>query len=272
MRFHHHLAAVLAACLLANTVQAGAAVERSLQSIEVRGKKVRMELFFPAGKEKVPAIVLLHDSSGMTLLPGTIFRECSRILAREGFAVVLVHYFDSTGHTSLRPEEVRQAKQHWDVWLDAVRLAVRKTAEHPRIDADRIGVLGFSLGAYLATAAATDRALNVAAVAEFFGGLPTGFHKLAGNLPPVLIVHGKSDNIVPPDEAEGLQKLLAAHKVPVEVRFYNCGHLFLGAQLRWSRDRNSGSLFEIDGDIADARDRTVRFFNRYLRRRNTARK
>jgi carboxymethylenebutenolidase len=105
-------------------------------------------------------------------------------------------------------------------------------AGQPGVDANRIGLLGFSLGAFLSLALATQDS-RIAAVAELFGGLPEDFIKDAGNLPPVLILHGAQDTTVPVDRAHDLERILQQHKISYQIKIYpDQGHVFRGlAQL-----------------------------------------
>jgi dipeptidyl aminopeptidase/acylaminoacyl peptidase len=68
-------------------------------------------------------------------------------------------------------------------------------------------------------------------VVDLFGPMPDGADK--ARLPPVLILHGGRDRIVPVEHARRLEKLLKAGGVPHEVKIYpDQGHGFLGpAQL-----------------------------------------
>jgi carboxymethylenebutenolidase len=114
------------------------------------------------------------------------------------------------------------------------------------VDANRIGLLGFSLGAYLSLAMATQDS-RIAAVAELFGGLPGPFTRDAGNLPPVLILHGAQDTTVPIDRAYELERILQEKSIPYQIQIYpDQGHVFRGlAQL-------------------DAMRRVAEFFRSYL--------
>jgi dipeptidyl aminopeptidase/acylaminoacyl peptidase len=105
-------------------------------------------------------------------------------------------------------------------------------AGQPGVDASRIGLLGFSLGAFLSLSLATQDS-RIAAVAELFGGLPEQFAKDARNLPPVLILHGAEDTTVPIDQAYELERILQLHKIPYQIKIYpDQGHVFRGlAQL-----------------------------------------
>lgn len=87
---------------------------------------------------------------------------------------------------------------------------------------------GFSLGAFLSLALATQDS-RIAAVAELFGGLPEQFTKDAGNLPPVLILHGAQDTTVPVERAHELERILQQHKIPYRIKIYpDQGHVFRG--------------------------------------------
>jgi carboxymethylenebutenolidase len=68
---------------------------------------------------------------------------------------------------------------------------------------------------------------------ELFGGLPEPFTNAAGNLPPVLILHGAQDTTVPVEQAYRLVSILQRHKISYQIRIYpDQGHVFKGlAQL-----------------------------------------
>jgi carboxymethylenebutenolidase len=70
-------------------------------------------------------------------------------------------------------------------------------------------------------------------VAELFGGLVEPFAADAAKLPPILILHGAQDRIVPVDRAHELEQLLKEHRIPYEIKIYpDQGHVFQGlAQL-----------------------------------------
>jgi carboxymethylenebutenolidase len=130
----------------------------------------------------------------------------------------------------------------------------------PRVDAKRIGLVGFSLGAYLALAAATDKESPVAAVVEFFGGLPPNVRRDVKKMPPILIIHGDEDQTVPVAEAHQLRDLLQARKTTLEVQIYpGVGHVFTGSdgKFQWLA-------------ALDAKGRTIRFLDKHLRKESVA--
>ncbi|PYX95965.1 MAG: dienelactone hydrolase, partial [Acidobacteria bacterium] len=94
--------------------------------------------------------------------------EPAELLASHGFAVYILHYFDRTG-TALADKQTIFSK--FPVWMKTLWDAITHVEQQPSVDPERIGLLGFSLGAYLSLSdAAIDK--RIKAVVDFFGGLP----------------------------------------------------------------------------------------------------
>jgi carboxymethylenebutenolidase len=181
---------------------------------------VRLEVFRPWGDGTFPAVGLLHGADGMRKRGGD-YRAAARELARAGFLVGLPHYLERTGSPSgawpLDPFKFL-------AWLGAVGEAAGHLAAHPHASAHRVGLVGFSLGAYLGLAVASHNR-RVAAVVDCCGGFPQLFDHAAGTLPPTLILHGLADAVVPASEAFRLEGLLKAHGRRYEIHTYpNEGH------------------------------------------------
>jgi carboxymethylenebutenolidase len=101
-------------------------------------------------------------------------------------------------------------------------------ARQPQVDPERIGLLGFSLGAYLSLSNATIDS-RIRAVVEFFGGLPKEMKFFMKRLCPVLILHGGADHTVPVEEAYHLQGVLEKKHIAYEMQIYpGAGHGFSG--------------------------------------------
>lgn len=204
-------------------------------------KHITLDHYTSGNPRLSPAVLLVHGSGG----PLGGIDPFARQAAGLGVHVFAVHYFERTGHHWVSPAVI---KDHFLDWLQTVEGAVSYVAAQPGVDRERIGLLGFSLGAYLSLALAT-RDRRIAAVAELFGGLPDDFTYDAARLPPVLILHGDRDTVVPVSEAEKLEALLREHHVPYEIKIYsNQGHQFTG-------------LVQLD-----AMRRVVQFFRRYLQK------
>ncbi len=112
---------------------------------------LRPELFMPAQADKpVPVIVVLHGSAG--LKPAHV--ELAREFTKMGIAGVAV---DSFGPRKIGSTAQDQQKlTEYAMLVDAVRTA-QELANNSKIDAARIGLIGFSKGGTVAIMAALDR-------------------------------------------------------------------------------------------------------------------
>lgn len=170
--------------------------------------------------------------------------EPAGLLAGQGFAVYVLHYFDRTGTTEI--DGLQTIFRHFPAWMKTLWDSVSFVARQPQVDPEHIGLLGFSLGAYLALSGASIDG-RVQAVVEFFGGLPKEMKLFMRRLCPVLILHGEEDKTVPVAEAYHLQQVLEKKAVPYEMQIYpGVGHGFSGEVWR------------------DAGLRTLAFLNKYL--------
>jgi carboxymethylenebutenolidase len=188
------------------------------------GVPITAEWFRPgtAGAADNPAVLILHGADGMSRAES--YRFGAQALAAAGFHVVLIRYFDRTGGARANWSSFREDAP---LWLATVRDAVTYVSGQPGVDRDRIAVVGFSLGASLALAAAGEDA-RIKAVVDVFGPMPAGADK-AERIPPVLILHGARDRTVPVEHAHRLEALLKSRRVPHEIKIYpDQGHAFHG--------------------------------------------
>ncbi len=198
------------------------------------GKPIRLDTYLPeAADGPVPAIIALHGAGGGV----SGMERYANLVAAQGFAVYVLHYFDRTGIESADKPTIMR---NFPLWMKTLWDATSFVEEQPPVDRERIALLGFSLGAYLSLAnSAIDH--RVKAVVEFFGGMPKEMNLFIRRLCPVLILHGEDDSTVPVDEAFQLQKLLEKKGVPHEIKIYpGAGHGF-EEQTIW-RDAGMRSL------------------------------
>jgi dienelactone hydrolase len=174
---------------------------------------IRIDLHEPAQPGSFPALLVLHGSGGAVSYWVDRFAP---MLAQSGYGVYAPHYFDRTGTQRATAEMILDGV-HFSQWLAAVRDAFQYIAERPRVDARRIGVIGISLGGYLATALAIEEPA-VRAVIELSGGVPHGWEdRITPKTAPMLVIHGEDDSIVPVSEARRLQQALEQHGVANSV-------------------------------------------------------
>jgi len=189
-------------------------------TFESGSKPIRLHAYLPDSAIKLPSVLALYGSGGG--IEG--MNKPASMLAEQGFAVFVLHYFDRTDTASATDKAT--IVRHFPAWGKTVWDAVSFIAQLPEVDAERIGLLGFSLGAYLALSVASVDS-RVRAVVEFFGGLPKEMRFFMRRLCPTLILHGEADPIIPVSEAYELQALLEKKNIPYEMRIYpGQGHVF----------------------------------------------
>jgi len=195
-------------------------ITRSQLTFDSGGKAVRLDAYVRAGNgTAVPAVLALYGAGGG--VEG--MDKPAALLAEQGFAVYVLHYFDRTDtQFADKPTVLR----NFPVWMKTLWDAVSFVEKQPGVDRERIALLGFSLGAYLSLAnASIDNRVGV--VVEFFGGLPREMRLFMRRLCPVLILHGEADATIPVSEAYNLQRLLEEKKIPYEMKIYpGAGHGF----------------------------------------------
>lgn len=199
--------------------QSGALLYRSsVESVTLEG-----ELVFPESVAgKLPAIVIAHGSGG---LDGRSRRWAS-FFQTQGMATLVIDYFGPRGvyaNSSVQPIPVHDA-------MDALRLL----ATHPRIDAERIAIIGFSRGGHLAYESANNMALPgtpryAAHVALYPSCGVLGVSKF-GLTAPVLLLVGANDDLVPAAQCEVLAERAGGRGAAVTLKVYD------GAWHGWDGD------------------------------------
>jgi len=111
-------------------------------------------------EQPVPAMVILHGSGGIRATRETAFADW---LAERGIAGFVVDYYAPRGFDDEQDYMMRVLSvTEFDAIADAYG-ALRLLATHPAIDADRIGVMGFSYGGMAARFAMDERVRRVLA-------------------------------------------------------------------------------------------------------------
>lgn len=160
------------------------------------------------------------------IFDGPELRRVAAYLAEQGNSVDLVHYFNRTG-TFFARDAVMQ--DHFEEWLGAVRAAIeRGAAESGR----PVVIYGYSLGAFLAIAAASDNP-HVSAVIEHAGGVWNNKFERIHRMPPVLMIHGQQDQRVPMAKyAEPMAAALRERSPDVARRTFPAeGHVFTASAM-----------------------------------------
>jgi len=214
---------------------------------------VALTRYAAEGSGKRAGVVVLHGARGIELKPRAYERYANALIA-QGIDAYLIRYYspvDDLAREKLTTSEARQAYQaeRFDAWTGRVSSAVTAILARPD-SSGRLGLLGFSLGGFVAAVAAA-RDTRITALAVLYGGMPEQIAPEVKHLPPLLELHGDADRNVPFARGEALVKLAKAAGGEAELVTYSGkGHAF--------------DFSDTDPMASDAVDRVVRFFQSRL--------
>jgi dienelactone hydrolase len=169
---------------------------------ETMPAKVTGELYLPPkATGPVPALVLLHGSGGLEGPTGVNIRKWADTFKGWGIAALVV---DSFGPRGIKETGTNQGQlSGWADDADGLS-ALKVLAADPRIDKDRIGVVGWSRGgsAALNTTLEAVRKSIITDDLKFalhvvFYGSATLQYRGRTDKSPMLFLHGEADNYVP---------------------------------------------------------------------------
>jgi carboxymethylenebutenolidase len=247
-------AAVAGLALLSGCPPARAATPEQLSIDAADEGPVPLTRYAAEQDGKRPSVLLLHGSHGFELMPRA-YERYANALSAKGIDAYLLRYLTAADAPVFDPKTSTQEKREayeatrFDFWAKRVSTVV--TATLARADSlGRIGLLGFSLGGYVAAATAA-RDERVAALGVLYGGMPDAMVSEVKHLPPLIELHGTADRNVPLAKGEELVRLGKATGAEAELVTYP--------------NRKHGFDFsDTDPMTADALDRVVRFFQAQL--------
>jgi len=235
--------ALLAFCISGCTTPSArlGIIERT-ESFMSEGHRIKVETFTPSTPGPHPTVLVLHSSAGMIFGKGALVDLC-RNLALQGKMAMLVHYFDRTATLWSSNDAIGKL---WPIWAATVHDAMNFAVADPRVRADSIGIFGYSLGAFLAVAAASEDK-RVVAVVEVSGGTFDALKSKLKRVAPTLILHGRGDEVVSVSYA--LELAEAARKLgqPASMKFYD----------------GEGHVLKKEA-MSDAMSRSLKFFDEQL--------
>ena len=223
-------AAPAASAPSASTPAAAIAVHHG--QFESGGKPVEDFYCVPAGADAHPGILLLHGAVPRGANDEAYAAMC-RGLAAGGYYAMFIEYYSQAGPA--KPGDLPVAGRgfaawvngNFPIWTREIASGIGALGHTPRVERGRIAVIGYSLGAFLAVAAGAVQGGRLAAVVEYYGGMPVGYARMAGNMPPTLIMHGADDRVVPVRYAYKLNEILTHRGRPHEMKIYpGVGHGF----------------------------------------------
>ncbi len=196
----------------------------------------------PDTAEKLPGLVYFHVLPGLNAQ----HRSMAVRLAAEGYVVAAPDLYHRLGYRTEfdfprereQAYEARRTISQFGLAADS-RGALNYLREHPGVDVERIGVIGFCMGGMVAyLAAALNRDVRASAVIYGTGiartepspRTPITPLELAEGISgPMLWMSAQGDQVVPPEDAETFRQRMSALGKTFESHFYNdesVGHAF----------------------------------------------
>jgi dienelactone hydrolase len=221
---------LLATLLLLSLALPAAAVERQDVTYDLPdGTTARGVLFLPDDIDIAtprPAVLVIPEWWGLTQYP----QDRARQMAELGYIAFVADMYGER-QTVDNPQAAQKlssaAAQAGLAKLAEPALEVLR--EHELVDPDRIAAIGFCFGGSTVVAMATsDYGDRLAGVASFHGGL-SGDNAAAGEYagPPMLVLHGGADPMVPPAAIGAFTEKSLAAGVPLTmVNFPGALHAF----------------------------------------------
>jgi dienelactone hydrolase len=165
----------------------------------------------PADGKKYPMILVVHGNFGLNPPFGPQIHRFAKDLAAEGYVTAVPRYYV----TDPRLPTDGDAIPHVPTLADAIA----HVAKRPDADRDRLGLVGYSLGAATAMSyIATNPPGKVKVLVDFFGPLNATIEAGVARFPSTFICHNAADDVVPIVNSQRLDKLLGT----VEHEFLTC--------------------------------------------------
>ena len=259
----HALIALLTCCVMvaagpgearaaaaAKPVTAGAA-GRDTSRVRVGESGLEAFVAWPAGRDAAPAVVVVHERWGLN----DQIRGVARRLAQEGYVAIVPDLYH--GKVAGDPEyalELMRGLDEKKAVADLVTAAAWLRAQ-PRVQGQRLGVVGFCMGGRLSQLLSLS-GTPIAAAVMFYGRPETDPGALAALQAPLLAHFGGEDRTIGADQVDALKAGLAKAGKAGDVYVYpGAGQAFMN-EMRNSYHSDAARL---------AWARTLQFFQKHLK-------
>lgn len=197
-----------------------------------------------------PGLIVLQEFWGLN----DHIKDVTRRLAAEGFVALAPDMYD--GKVTKDPNEARHLLMAMDqaAALQKLHGAVESLKSNKNVLPDRIGVIGFCMGGFLAlNLACHNRDIRVAT--PFYGRIPPD-SVLENLAAPVLYFFGEQDHHLPAADVDRLEQFLKrAGRNGGVVRYREADHAFFN---------DTRKEVYREADAKDAWEKALAFLRRYL--------
>ena len=192
---------------------------------------------------------MLHGASPRKETGSDEYEKVCGQLADLGYYTEFIEYYSQT--EAIGAGDASGMRKNFPVWMAEIHSGIEALEKNPAVDPHRVAMLGFSLGSFLSLSAGAVDPGQIAAIVEYYGGLPPALNSGAKTMPPTLILHGDKDVLVNVSQAHSLDELLSAANRPHEMHIYEgANHAFNFPQLPFWYNAE---------DAQDAWNRTLKF-------------
>jgi carboxymethylenebutenolidase len=229
---------VLGICLALALAMPGAFaadIEGQKITLTVPERKVDLTRFRAPGDARRPAVLLLHGASGFDGQIANYDRYCSE-LANNGIDAYLVYYYSAADSRGMRTggDIFGDRYPAWAKLVDDLADTIQKSKDTN----GKVGLVGFSNGGILATGAAA-RDPRIAAAVIYYGGAPWPTLGPVNHFPPMLILHGDNDQIIPVREGKLLADFVRQFGAPADLVIYPGESHGFGSRLQTANGANA---------------------------------
>lgn len=200
-----------------------AASARDRFSVPTSSGEIAVERFGDCSEALCPAVIILSGSRGFG---ASVYDEIGRTFRAAGLNAYLVHVLTPTdldviANANGASSRVAYYADRLDGWTSDVGAVTSYLKEQPR-HGGKVGLLGISLGAQIASAASTVQT-NIDSLVLVDGGFPSGFSRQVDRLPPLLLIWGSGDQTFPLSVGIALERTAQQIGVPVTLEVYQGG-------------------------------------------------
>lgn len=219
------LFSIIIATLAISLFPAAANAQSSRQQFTVPTASggVLVESFGNCENATCPAVLVLSGSRGFG---APVYDEIGQTFRAAGLNAYLVHVLSAADLDAIATAGSAWARiayyaQRLTDWISAVH-GVAAYLDGQSRHGGKVGVLGISLGAQIASAATVGQA-DVDALVLVDGGFPNGYSQPVRSLPPLLLIWGSADRTFPLSTGRELQRMAQQLGGPVTLDVYEGG-------------------------------------------------
>jgi carboxymethylenebutenolidase len=237
---------VAASLLFAQAASAADIIGRKMV-LHAQEREVNVTFFRAPGDAPRPAVLLLHGANGFDSQIANYNRYASE-LANNGMDAYLVYYYSNADEDRITRDPDLFSKRYvaWTKLVSDLAADLKKQTTAN----GKIGLVGFSNGGILSTGISA-RDPNISAAVIYYGTPPFPMESPVTRFPPLLILHGDADAIIPVEQGRRLTDMAKKLGGAPEMVIYP------------GERHGFGSRLQTDNG-ADALKRTVTFLRREL--------